>query len=106
MTQLTVLFFKETDAGRWVAQCLEYDLCASAESLADLPSAFDAAVEGHKAICVAEGVEPFESLPEAPSRYRRMFLEAAGTFEPRVSLPIRISRAYVAPPPRYALANG
>jgi hypothetical protein len=72
---MTIVCFRETDAERWVAQCLEFDLCASADSLTGVLKALHANMDGHELICKEEGLVPLEPLPEAPARYWRMLPE-------------------------------
>lgn len=64
---MRVLIFREGDS--LVAQCLEYDLCASASTLEDLEFEFTRTAIGHISICKAEGLEPFKSLSPAPEVY-------------------------------------
>ena len=70
-TSLTVIYFKR-DPGNWVAQCLEYDIGAQANTRADLSYEFQKSIVGHILICAKHGATPFESLPPAPSLYWHM----------------------------------
>lgn len=73
MPRLTAVCFRESNGEElvWVAQILEYDLATHAPKLDAMIGALAYMLEGHKAICKAENVGPFD-IPEAPERYRRM----------------------------------
>lgn len=59
--------FQDGDA--WVAQCLERDICAQAESLKDVLYEVQRALVGHLVISIKLGKEPFKDLPPAPKEY-------------------------------------
>lgn len=59
----------ERDPGEWVAQCLEYDIGAQADTLPNLFYELQRSLVGHVAMCLQHGQKPFESLPSAPPEY-------------------------------------
>lgn len=64
------------DKGVWVAQCVEYDIAVSAETLPKLRKAFERAVVAN--ICVNEklGRSGLDGIPPAPSKFRDLFNNA------------------------------
>ena len=72
---LQVLLVEDSDQ-RWTAQCLQFDISVSAESLEDVLYAFERAVVGHQAAAAAIGVEPFQSMPPAPERCWKLWSQA------------------------------
>ena len=71
---VSVLIFREEN--KWVAQGLEYDIAAQADSIPAVQLALAKAVLSQAAVNVEHGKEPFEDVPEAPSRYRVEFEKA------------------------------
>ena len=63
----------EGQAGGWVAQCLEYDISAFAETLPQLPDAFCNALIANFCINAHLGRKAFDGIPVAPSKFRDMF---------------------------------
>jgi hypothetical protein len=57
---------------RWVAQCLEFDLAAQADTLDGLWERLQMALEAERTLSASYGREPFKSLPPAPPRYLEM----------------------------------
>lgn len=55
------------DAGRWLAQCVDYDIVAVASSLDDLRYEFERMLYVHVAACEMNGNVPFMSLPPGPA---------------------------------------
>lgn len=68
---LRALMFKSGEF--WMGQCLEYDIAAQAKTVTDLPYQLERAIVGHIVIALDNKMEPFESVPPAPSRFERMF---------------------------------
>lgn len=64
--QIDVLLVE--DETGWIAQGLQFDISAQADTLEDVMYAFERAVVGHQAAAIAQGIEPFEGLPPAPQR--------------------------------------
>lgn len=71
---VSVLIFRE--ANRWVAQGLEYDIAAQADSIPAVKKAFFRAFFSQAAVNVENGKEPLEDVPEAPAFYRDEFKKA------------------------------
>ena len=71
---MNVILF-ESEPRHWVAQCLEYDIGAQADSLPNLLYEFQRSLVGHVAIAYLHDQEPFECLPAAPPEYWTMFRE-------------------------------
>lgn len=60
--------------GDWLcAQCLEYDIATQAKNLDDLRYDLERLIVGHIAISLANGIKPFQNVPQAPKRYWEMF---------------------------------
>ena len=57
------------DRGRWLAQCLEYDLCTSAQDHAELIRKVAAQLRLQIMLDLARGRQPFHGLPRAPQRF-------------------------------------
>jgi len=61
------------EGGRWIAQCLEYDLCTSARSRRELTRALASQLRLQIILDLAKGNEPFQGLPRAPQRFWDMY---------------------------------
>ena len=61
------------DGGRWVAQCLEYDLCTSAKDRNELTSKLASQLRLQLMLDLTKGEKPFETLPRAPQRFWEMY---------------------------------
>jgi hypothetical protein len=70
-TELSVVAF-ETD-GRWIAQCVQYDIAAFADNLADLPGALFLAIKSNMSVNAHLGRSGLDGLPAAPTKFRDMF---------------------------------
>lgn len=68
---IRVIAFREGDA--WIAQCLEFDICAQAPDLDELRARIDATIEAEHAHSVAAGRQPFEGLDPAPDHFQAMW---------------------------------
>lgn len=66
--KISVVLF-EREPGHWVAQCLEYDIGAQADSLPELTYEIQRSLVGHMVIALENDLEPFECLPPAPDEY-------------------------------------
>jgi len=53
---------------KYVAQCVEFDICVQGKTIAEIKARFLQAVNGHISIAQKNGVEPFECLPTGPCR--------------------------------------
>lgn len=78
------------EEGGWVAQCLQYDVAAQAETFADLQSEMMRALASHILLNVERGREPFAGLGEAPPKFWAMYGKAT---------PIKDSSGLVGEPP-------
>lgn len=67
--KMDVVLF-EREPGNWVAQCLQYDIGAQAESLPELVYEIQRSLVGHVVIALENDLDPFECLPAAPDEYR------------------------------------
>lgn len=69
--QLHVILWKETDGkpNPWLAQCLEYDICAQGSSISHVLERFREMLAGFAFIADRAGKPLFNGLPEAPKRY-------------------------------------
>ena len=68
---IRVVIFQE---GEWLcAQVLEYDLAVQARSLAGVYRRLRRMLEGHIAVRLAHGKQPFVDLRPAPRKYWAMF---------------------------------
>ncbi len=57
------------ERGRWIAQCLEYDLCTSAGDRKELTRKLASQLRLQIMLDLAKGNEPFQSLPRAPQKF-------------------------------------
>jgi hypothetical protein len=57
------------DRGRWLAQCLEYDLCTSAKDHEELIRKIASQLRLQIMLDLAKGRQPFQDLPRAPQRF-------------------------------------
>jgi hypothetical protein len=71
---LNVLVLKAD--GLWVAQGVEYDLVAQADTLENLEYEFERVLNVHLITCMELGLEPFETVPPAPDEIRELFWES------------------------------
>ena len=62
--------------GRWIAQCLDYDLCTSSAERGRLPRQVLSQLRAQIALDVKAGREPFQGLSSAPSKYWEMYRKA------------------------------
>lgn len=60
----------------WIAQGIEYDICAHATEVDDLPVAFMRAVVEMACITEQLGREPLAGIRPAPERFQEMFARA------------------------------
>ena len=67
-TSQTVRVVILNDGGKWIAQCLEHDICAMADNLDTLRSRLEVAIEAEFELCKADGRD-LSSLPKAPEHF-------------------------------------
>jgi hypothetical protein len=73
--RINILIFQE--AGGWVAQCLQYDVAAQAETVPDLFREILRALASHVTLNIERGRAPFADLGEAPDKFWIMYGEAS-----------------------------
>lgn len=81
-----VVVFQE--GGRWVAQCLDFDLATSAERLEDLPRRVHSQLMGQIAADFRRGTEPFSAFQKAPERFWKMYSEGRTWRTERLRMPL------------------
>ena len=77
---IRAVIFKEHD--RFVAQGIEYDICASADSITALMGVFVRRIAGNVAINAQFGRAGLEGVKPAPERFMQMFDEAGVDMSP------------------------
>lgn len=70
-SSIRVIIFKE--GGKWVAQCLEYDIGAQADELDDLKQRLVCAVEAELRASLKANGKPFDGIAAAPDYFRKMW---------------------------------
>jgi hypothetical protein len=61
------------ESGRWVAQCLEYDLCTSARDRKELTHKLASQLRLQMMLDLSKGNKPLQDLPRAPQRFWEMY---------------------------------
>ena len=69
--ELSVVVYEEGDL--WIAQALEADIVATAESLAQLPRKLERAIIANLAANEKLGRSGLEGIPPAPDKFREKF---------------------------------
>jgi hypothetical protein len=59
--------------GRWIAQCLECDLCTSAGDRKELTRKLASQLRLQIILDLAKGNKPFQDLPRAPQKFWEMY---------------------------------
>jgi hypothetical protein len=72
---IRVVVFKEDD--KWIAQCLEHDICTVADDLDTLQCRLDVAIEAEIDLCRSEGRD-LSSLPAAPEHFFSLWEKRPG----------------------------
>ena len=77
---------------KWVAQCLERDIAAQADTLSELPAKLARALAAEIQFSEERGEPAFELLPSAPVRYFAMWEGANEVADPGpwTSVPVEI----------------
>ncbi len=81
-TAIRIIVFN--DGGAWVAQCLEYDICAQADDLEELRDRIDATIEAERDYTRSKGKEAFEGIGPAPKHFADMW-EKRSSFTSRAT---------------------
>ncbi len=71
MTYARVLVFQE--GNQWIAQCLDFDICAHAKDEATLLSRFSAVFSFERNLSIERKGNPFAGLDPAPEEYHEMW---------------------------------
>lgn len=79
--ELRAVIFKR--GAWWIGQCLEHDIGAEAKTIKQIGYELELAIVAHLAVSVANHLEPFKGIPQAPARYWRMFEEGLTVERPR-----------------------
>lgn len=94
----------------WVAQCLEHDIAAQAQSLRDVKLAFAKTFAAQVAVALATNQDPAEfirSFAPAPESYHRLFAEAERLLDPiQAPEPVNIPPAFMIDPIQRSIADG
>jgi len=70
---MTVRAVAFEEAGVWVVQGVDYDICAHAETAAAVPQAFARALAENARIAAHLGREPMAGVKPAPARFEQLF---------------------------------
>jgi hypothetical protein len=77
MSDLRIRAVVFEDRGWWVAQCLEHDLCTASKRRDDLPRQLVSQLRAQIAADRRRQRSPFETLPQAPEKFWKMYESAA-----------------------------
>jgi len=69
--KISAVIFPEGD--KFIAQGLEYDICAFGKTVTDAQNRFLRAVVSNAVLCVEHGKKSLEDIPPAPKKYWDMF---------------------------------
>ncbi len=70
------------EEGRWVAQCLEYDIATQAESMDGLYDKLGRVLASYLSLAAGQAMSPFDGIPPAPKRYWEMYRGARLRLQP------------------------
>jgi hypothetical protein len=103
--QLDLVIMREsTGDGKemWVAQCLQYDITAQAETIEKLQCRFERILTGTIILALENEEEPFANLNPAPQRYWTQYGESKMTVKvfPVSVPPDRMPQSVSLPPSR------
>jgi hypothetical protein len=76
MNKITISAVAFHDEGVWIAQCIEYDICVSAETLPQLRKTFEHAVVANVHVNMKLGRSGLDGIPPAPPKFRDLFNNA------------------------------
>jgi hypothetical protein len=96
MTQtilLRLLFFQE--GVRWVAQCVDYDICAGGESISDAQVNFSSLLATEVCLNLENNRGMLDGIPPAPAHFEKLFTASQERLE---QLPIELPRGEDVPP--------
>ena len=72
--KFVVVLFQEE--GGWVSQCLNYDVAAQGDTIAEAREALAQTLAEHIVLAVHHGEQPFAGIPPAPIEYWAKFRDA------------------------------
>ena len=61
------------EGGAWSAQCLQYDIGASGDTIEEAICQLQRSVVGFLAVCDEKGLPPFHGLAEAPEAFWKVW---------------------------------
>jgi len=70
------------EEGRWVAQCLEYDIATQDDSMDGLYDRLGRVLAAYLGLAAEPGADPFAGIPPAPKRYWEMYRGARLRLQP------------------------
>ncbi len=79
-TQVRVVIFQ--DEKEWIAQCLEYDICAQASSLDEVVYRLHLTIASERDYATKRNRVPFEGIEQAPPHFHKLYENAGGTYAP------------------------
>jgi hypothetical protein len=80
--KLNAIAFQDVD-GAWIAQCIQYDIVARAESLVQLPKVLEREVAANFCINAKLGRPDLSGIPPAPEHFRKAFEAAEYRMRPQ-----------------------
>lgn len=83
-THIRAIVFKEGEF--YIAQCLEYDICAQAEDIETVLDRLDLTIEAEFEACCAMGVHAKDRIFPAPNYYHSLWEKRSMNIE-RVNVP-------------------
>lgn len=84
--QIRIVVFQDGDT--WVAQCLEYDIGAQAESLEKLYECLAVVIDAEREESQNRHGQEFAGIPEAPENFHKLYEKRAGRFLPEDSVSV------------------
>ena len=67
------------EQGWWVAQCVDFEICAQAKNLDDLRYELERLIIGRVIVGTELGIDPWGTLPPPPKEFLDMYNEAGDT---------------------------
>jgi hypothetical protein len=83
-THLRAIVFKEGNF--YIAQCLEYDICAQAGDIDAVLDRLDLVIETEFELCCEKGAQPKDCIAPAPNYYHELWEKRSLNIE-RVAMP-------------------
>ncbi len=92
--QLRVIIFQ--DCGKWIAQCLEHDICTSADTLGDLQRHLELTLCLELSKSLERSVKPFTEINKAPRHFWDLWERRSAMLTPVNPLPANLPRCEMA----------